>query len=177
MVHHIKILIPTIILTLACAATAHAGLGVGARFSYVRNNGIEDNSLMPGVMARIRSLMVLGLEGAVDFRKEELNNGSELRSTPITVSAMIYPIPVVYALAGVGFYRTTLDVAGEETTDNQIGYHVGAGIEAPLLPLLKLTGDVRFQHLVYDFDDVAESVGKFNADGYAISAGLILYLK
>lgn len=165
------------LLALSLVATSEAGLGIGARYSYVRNNGIEDNSGMIGAMVRLRSAMFFGLEGAIDSRNEELNDGSELRSTPITASVMVYPVPVIYGLAGLGFYRTTLEVSGNETTDTQLGYHFGAGVEAPLIPLLKLTGDIRYQFVDYEFDDIAESLGKVEADGYAISAGLILYLK
>lgn len=173
----LAITLATCLLTLSFAATADAGLGIGARYSYVHNNDLEDNSSMIGAMVRLRHMMFFGLEGAVDIRKEELNDGSELRSTPLTASVMIFPIPVVYGLAGLGLYRTTFDVSGEETTDTQLGYHFGAGVEAPLIPLLKLTGDIRYQFVDYEFEDVAESLGKVEADGYAISAGLILYLK
>jgi hypothetical protein len=164
-------------MTLAIAPTAKAGLGIGARYSYVHNNDLEDNSSMVGAMVRLRHMMFFGLEGAIDSRNEELNDGSELRSTPITASVMVFPIPVVYGLAGLGFYRSTLEVAGEEHTDTQLGYHFGAGVEAPLIPLLKLTGDIRYQFVDYEFDEIAESLGKVEANGYAISAGLILYLK
>ncbi len=172
-----RILSLAILITLAAVATADAGLGIGARYSYVRNNGIEDNSGMIGAMVRLRHMMFFGIEGAIDYRKEEMNDGSELRSTPLTVSAMVYPIPFVYGLAGLGWYHTTLKVGDEETTDSQIGYHFGAGVEAPLVPLLKLTGDLRYQFLNYEFEDIPGSVGKVDADGYAVSAGLILYLK
>ena len=158
-------------------ASADAGLGVGARYSYVHSSDLEDNSGMFGAMVRLRHMVFFGVEGAIDYRKEELNDGSELTSTPISVSAMVYPIPFVYGLAGLGFYRTTLKVGDDETTDSQIGYHFGAGVELPLVPLLKLTGDMRYQFLDYEFEDIPGSVGKVDANGYAISAGLILYLK
>lgn len=173
----LAITLATCLLTLTFAASADAGLGVGARYSYVHNNDLEDNSSMVGAMVRLRHMMFFGLEGAVDFRKEELNDGSELRSTPLTASVMIFPIPVVYGLAGLGLYRTTLEVSGEETTDTQLGYHFGAGVEAPLIPLLKLTGDIRYQFVDYEFDRRNIEDAKVEADGYAISAGLILYLK
>ncbi len=175
--HKTRILTFTLLIALSCVASADAGLGVGARYSYVHNNDLEDNSSMIGAMVRLRHMMFFGLEGAIDVRKEELNDGSELTSTPITVSAMVYPIPLVYGLAGLGYYRTTLKVGDEETTDSPIGYHFGAGVEMPIVPLLKVTGDMRYQFLDYEFKDIPGSVGKVDANGYAISAGLILYLK
>lgn len=173
----LRVLALTGLLMVTSAAIANAGIGVGARYSYVRNNGLEDNSSMIGAMVRLRHMMFFGIEGAVDVRKEELNDGSELTSTPLTLSAMVYPIPLVYGLAGVGYYNTTLTMGDQEVSDSQIGYHFGAGVELPLVPLLKLTGDLRYQFLNYEFEDIAESIGKVDADGYAISAGLILYLK
>jgi hypothetical protein len=173
----LTIVLSAVLLTLSFATTANAGLGIGARYSYVHNNDLEDNSSMVGAMVRLRHMMFCGIEGAIDSRNEELNDGSELRSTPITASVMVFPIPVVYGLAGLGLYRSTLEVAGEEETDTQLGYHFGAGVEAPLIPLLKLTGDIRYQFVDYEFDEIAESLGKVEANGYAISAGLILYLK
>jgi hypothetical protein len=163
---------------LALVPQANAGLGIGARYSYVHNNGIEDNSSMFGAMVRLRHMTFFGLEGAIDYRKEEFDNGNELRSTPITASLMIYPIPVAYGLVGIGFYRSTLETTtGAEATDTKIGYHYGIGAEVPLVPLVKLTGDIRYQFIDYEFEDIAESVGKVEADGYAISAGVIVYLK
>lgn len=171
------ILIAMSAVCLAAASPAQGGVGIGGRYSYVHNNGIEDNSDMLGVMVRLRQAMVLGIEGAIDFREEELNDGSRLRATPITASLMLYPIPVAYGLAGIGLYRTTLEMDSDESTDTQVGYHIGGGIEAPIVPLLKFTADIRYQFIDYDFDDLPEAVGKFDADGYAISAGLIVYLK
>jgi opacity protein-like surface antigen len=171
------ILIVTAAICLAAASPTQGGVGIGGRYSYVRNNGIEDNSDMLGVIVRLRQAMILGIEGAIDFREEELNDGSRLRATPITASLMLYPIPVAYGLAGIGLYRTKLELDSDESTDTQLGYHFGGGIEAPIVPLLKFTADIRYQFIDYDFDDLPEAVGKFDADGYAISAGLIVYLK
>lgn len=175
--HRSRILILTALFVVTCVATADAGLGVGARYSYVHNNDLEDNSSMIGAMVRLRHMMFFGLEGAIDVRKEELNDGSELTSTPISVSAMVYPIPLAYGLVGLGYYRTTLKVGVDEASDSQIGYHFGAGVEMPIIPLLKVTGDMRYQFLDYEFEDIPGSVGKVEANGYALSAGLILYLK
>ena len=166
------------ILALTLVPASHAGLGVGARYSYVHNNGLEDNSSMIGVMVRLRHMMILGLEGAIDHRREEMNNGSKLNSTPLTASLMVYPVPFVYGLAGVGLYRTSIETnSGAEASDSQIGYHYGAGVEMPLLPLLKLTGDIRYQFIDYEFEDIPGSLGKVDANGYAVSAGVIFYLK
>jgi opacity protein-like surface antigen len=166
------------LLVLACIGTAEAGLGVGARYSYVHNNGLDDNSSMIGVMVRLRHMMFFGLEAAIDHRREEMNDGSKLNSTPLTASLMVYPVPFVYGLAGVGLYRTSIETnSGAEASDSQIGYHYGAGVEVPLLPLLKLTGDIRYQFIDYEFEDIPGSLGKVDADGYAVSAGVIFYLK
>lgn len=166
------------LVVLFMAPTANAGFGVGARYSFVHNNDIKDNSAMFGAMVRLRHAMFFGLEGAIDYRKEEFDNGNELRATPLSASLMIFPVPVAYGLAGIALYRSTLKTTtGAEATDTKLGYHYGVGIEAPILPLLKLTGDIRYQFINYEFENIAESAGKVDANGYAISAGVILYLK
>lgn len=172
-----RLWIAALVLATAVPATAEAGFGIGGRFSYLRNQGIEDNSTMLGIMARFRT-QFLGLEAAIDTRNEELNDGSELRSRPVTASLMIYPLPMVYGLAGLGLYHSTLEVAdGSEDTETTLGYHYGLGAEMPLVPLVKLTADLRYHFLDYEFEDIGPSLGKVDADSWAISAGVILYLK
>jgi opacity protein-like surface antigen len=156
------------------------GLGLGARYSFVHNRDTDDNANMLGAMARLRGTF-LGLEGAVDYRNEDLGNNVELKTWPISASLMLYPIPAIYGLAGVGWYNSTIDFpAGslyEDDTDTELGYHFGAGLEMPLAPTLKLTGDFRYLFVDYEFDDIPSTIGKVDANSLAITAGLIVYLR
>jgi hypothetical protein len=156
------------------------GLGLGAHFSRVHNQSSEENSNMFGVQARLRG-PVIGVEGAIDYRNENIGGGLELKTWPVTASLLVYPIPAAYALAGLGWYNTTLDFpansAFENNTQTALGYHFGAGLELPLAPMFKLLGDVRWQFVDYEFDEIPSSIGKVDADSYSFNAGFLFYLK
>jgi len=156
------------------------GLGLGAHYSYVHNQDTEDNFSMLGAQVRLRGA-VIGVEGAIDYRNEELGGGLELKSWPVSASLLVYPIPPVYALAGLGWYHTTLDFPTNSIYDNdtqtELGYHFGAGVELPLAPMFKLVGDVRWQFINYEFEDIPSSVGKVDADSYSLNAGFLFYLR
>lgn len=156
------------------------GPGLGAHFSRVHNQSSESNSNMLGVQLRLRG-PVIGVEGAIDYRNDDLGGGIELKTWPVTASLLVYPIPTAYALAGLGWYNTTLDFpsnsAFENNTQTALGYHFGAGVELPLAPMFKLLGDVRWQFVDYEFDDIPSSIGKVDADSYSFNAGFLFYLR
>ena len=80
-----------------------------------------------------------------------------VKQWPVTVSALFYPLPILYGLAGTGWYNTTYeyDVSGtgmemaDEETEQVMGYHIGAGVELPILSPT-ITADVRYVFLDYD---------------------------
>lgn len=179
-------------LTLFVAGAAHAqtetsttstprtsGFGIGAHYSWLRNQETEESANMFGVMARLRGKYV-GVEGAIDYRNEDMGGDVELKSWPISASLMIYPIPFAYGLAGLGWYNTTLDFPDgfpiEDQTDTQLGYHLGAGVEVPVAPTFALTADFRYLFVDYEFDEIPENFGE-NADALSINGGVIFYLK
>ncbi len=156
------------------------GLGIGAHYSWVRNQDTDENTGMVGAMARLRG-NIIGIEGAVDYRNEDLGGDVEMKSWPVTASLMIYPIPVVYALGGLGWYNSTLDFPDgslfEDQTDTQLGYHLGAGVELPVATNLRLTGDFRYHFVDYEFDDIPSTIGNVDADAFSLNGGVIIYLK
>ncbi|HUU44934.1 MAG TPA: outer membrane beta-barrel protein [Acidobacteriota bacterium] len=156
-----------------------AGLGLGAHYSVIHSQSTDDNSSMLGAQVRLRGA-VIGVEGAIDYRNEELGNDIELKSWPVSVSLLVYPIPSIYALAGLAWYNTTLDFpansAYDDDTQSALGYQFGAGVELPVAPKLKLTGDIRWQFIDYEFDDIPSSIGKVDADSYSLNVGVLLYL-
>lgn len=168
------------LVTTGAANAQSSGLGIGGHYSWVRNQDTEESTNMLGAMARLRG-EVVGVEGAIDYRNEDIGGGTDLKTWPVTASLMIYPVPVVYALGGIGWYNTTIDFpAGslfEDQTDSQLGYHVGAGVELPVATTLSLTGDFRYHFVNYEFDEIPESIGNVDADALSLNAGIILYLK
>jgi len=168
------------LLTVLMSVPASAGLGVGARYSFVRNSDTRDNSSMTGVFTRIRGDL-LGLEGAIDYRDDNLGNDVVQRTWPVSASLMVYPLSGLYALAGLGWYHTSIDFPANsgysDRTSSKLGYHLGAGLEMGLVPRVKLTGDLRYLFLDYKFKDIPSSIGKTNANAYSLNAGVIIYLK
>jgi opacity protein-like surface antigen len=169
-----------ITMTTVPADAQSGGFGIGAHYSWVRNQDTEESSGMFGAMARLRG-EVVGVEGAIDYRNEEMGGGVDLKTWPITASLMIYPVPVIYALGGLGWYNSTLDFPDgslfEDQTDTQLGYHLGAGMELPVSPNLRLTGDFRYHFVDYEFDDIPSSIGNVDADAFSLNGGVLIYLK
>jgi opacity protein-like surface antigen len=178
------LLTPIVLLTPTVPALAEykdrgpGGVGIGPRLGWAEDSGFGEEALTVGGVLRARN-NVLGLEAAVAYRKESLSDDVELRVWPVTVSALLFPLLPVYGLAGLGWYNTTLDVPdtsafGDETA-TELGYHLGAGIELPLSPQLRLASDVRWLFLEYEFEDIPESVGQVDADTLELSAALLVY--
>ncbi|MBI5866838.1 MAG: outer membrane beta-barrel protein [candidate division Zixibacteria bacterium] len=168
-----------LILPLATPAQG-SGFGLGARYSFIRNHSTHDNSSTMGLMARLRGNF-LGAEGTIDYRDDDLDAGGVQKTWPVTASLMLYPIPIVYGLAGLGWYHTSVSFPEgspyANRSDSKLGYHFGAGVELPLVPTLKLTGDFRYLFLNYKLGDIPSSVGRSRANAYSLNAGVIIYLK
>jgi opacity protein-like surface antigen len=131
--------------------------------------------------AFVRAGSMFGVEGAVDYRNEDLGSGAELRTWPVTVSLIVAPIPLVYGVAGVGWYNTTLETPGllgtSEETSTDFGYHVGAGAQLPILPMLSLVGDVRYSYVDYDLDAFTSSVSEMEKGNYvSVNVGAMFQL-
>ena len=181
-------LIGLFVLPLVAANPAHAngsdghpsGLGLGGRYSHVTNRDTEEGTHMGGVVARARSEFV-GFEGAVDYRKEDLAADVDLKTWPATFSLLLYPIPTIYGLAGVGWYNSTLDFPSEsgfeDRTASDFGYHLGAGIEVPVGESVSLTGDFRYHFIDQEFNNAPLEFGKVDEDAFALNAGILFYLR
>ncbi len=157
-----------------------SGLGLGGRYAYVRNQDTEETAHTGGVAARLRGAS-FGLEGTVDYRSEDLPGNAKLKSWPVTASLLVFPVPIVYGLAGIGWYSTTVDFPDdspfENETDRKLGYHFGAGAEIPVAPSVSLTGDARWLFIDHDFEEIPSTIGEVGADWFALNFGLLLYLK
>lgn len=167
----------------ASAEPAHVGLG--GHYTLSHNNEFEETSSMVGGQLRIRGPL-FGVEGAVDYRSEDLLPGVDLKTWPVTASALVYPLPYVYGLAGVGWYHATIafdnDVVGNaiaDQTTSEIGYHVGAGAELPISAGVALTTDVRWIFINYNFDRVndVEDLGNADSDYMTVRAGALFYFR
>jgi opacity protein-like surface antigen len=156
------------------------GLGFGGRYAYVTNESTDEGSHMGGVMGRLRG-GALGLEAGVDYRSEDHGADVKVKSWPITLNAMVYPFSMLYGLAGVGWYKTTIDYPSELGLDNEtsddFGYQLGAGVEYPVANAVSLTGDVRWMFVDHEFSELPDAIGDIEADSWSLNAGMLFYLR
>ncbi len=155
------------LLLLSLAAPAFAGVGIGPQVGYYKSSDADEGEFMYGGALRLTPVPFLGLEGSVNYRQESYyDDALTVKSWPIMATALLYPVPVAYGLAGVGWYNTTFEYdlqhftgADEEETTNEFGWHFGAGVELPLGDALRLAGDIRYVFLDYEFEDLPGSDG------------------
>ena len=169
--------------TLALAQPTLAQVGIGGRMGALHSNDADDTNLYGGAQLRWRLGPILGLEGSIDYRREEFDHGAiEIRSYPVLVSALLYPIPLgplqPYAIGGVGWYFSRVEIKnGPHDETNRFGAHVGAGLDLPIAPRVVLNGDVRW--IFYDVDSKKvreERLKDLNTDGWLATVGITFYL-
>jgi opacity protein-like surface antigen len=160
-----------------------SGLGIGPQVGYYRSKDADEGKYMFGGALRLRLSPALGVEGAVNYRQEKYDNGNlTVKSWPLFVTGLLYPIPLIYGAAGAGWYYTTYDYKNpggtnpiNDQTTKEFGWHFGGGIELPLGSSTKLAGDIRYVFLDYEFKEIPGSKDlKFNF--YMIEVGLFFGL-
>jgi hypothetical protein len=155
------------------------GFGIGPRMGYYRERGAGSGDILFGAAMRAKFLTILGVEGLVDYRQETVaGDALSARSWPIQVTGLIYPLTVLHAGMGAGWYRTTYDFdepGVESETLEEFGWHLGTGLEIPLGSAATLTGDVRWVYLDTTFEELPESVQR-DTDFYVMSVGILFGL-
>lgn len=166
---------------------AQGSIGFGPQVGMYNARGADGISLMGGAALRMKFSEVLGIEGSINYREEEYGSGYlNVKSWPVMVTGLIYPIPVLYGAIGAGWYNTSIDynlppgsLGGLSTiaseSSQQFGWHFGGGVELPLGSVAKLVGDIRYVFLNYDFKNFPGSNG-VDSNFYVISASLLFGL-
>lgn len=156
------------------------GIGLGPQVSYQKAADADEGRFMVGAALRLKFSPVLGVEGSINYRQQEFaDDALTVRSWPVMVTGLIYPLPVVYGAVGGGWYNTTFDfdddlVLTDDETRQEFGWHFGAGLELPVGENVKLIGDLRYVFLDYEFDEIPfEDV---DSNFYMITGGLLLGL-
>lgn len=140
-----------------------------------------DAELMFGAALRYKFLPALAVEGSINYRQEEFPDGAlTVRTWPVQITGMLYPLPVAYAAIGIGWYNSTFDynedtAAVDDTTEQEFGWHFGGGVQFPLGSVVNLVADLRYVFLDYDFESVPGS-GEVDDDFYMITTGLLFNL-
>jgi len=155
------------------------GFSFGPQLGYYKAQDADKGSLMGGVAWRLKLMPALGAEASINYRQEKYADGAlTVRSWPIMVTGLIYPIPMIYGGIGFGWYNVTFDYDQsklpffEDETIQKVGWHFGAGVELPAGTQFKLTGDIRYVFLNYDFKAIPGR-GDQKSNFYVLTVGLL----
>jgi opacity protein-like surface antigen len=161
-----------------------SSIGIGPQIGYQQSGDADAGRFMFGAFIRAKLSMAFALDASVNYRTEDYGF-IEVTSWPVLVSALVYPFPAVYGIAGVGWHFSTIgynntrfedDLA--DRTSNPFGFHLGAGVEVPLAETVKLFGDIKYIFLDYDLDDVEDvQLGDLNSNFYLINVGVAFGLR
>lgn len=165
-----------IVVMLAAGAKAQ-DLSIGPQIGYQKAQGAEEGKMMAGAALRLKLSSKFGVEGAINYRQEKFAEGNlTVRSWPVLVTGLYYPLPIVYGSVGAGWYNTKFQYASSnpriavEDTRQEVGWHFGGGVELPLGKSTKLAGDIRYVFLNYDFDQVPGV--QLDSDFYMLTMGI-----
>jgi opacity protein-like surface antigen len=126
-----------------------SGFSLGPRASYFKAKDAEKGTWYAGAQARLHPTPVLGLEGSIDYRKNDYAGDTTIKAYPVQATLLIYLVPhspvSPYLLGGAGWYFTQVESPEiAKKTDNRFGPHAGAGLEAKLAPFLSVDGSYRY---------------------------------
>ncbi len=155
---------------------------VGPQLGFQKAASADNGKFLFGGALRAKLSPSLGVEASINYRQEEYANGSlTVKSWPVMVTGLIYPIKTVYGAIGVGWYNTKFDYSSslnsngvDDQTKQKFGWHFGAGVELPLgeESNTRLTADFRYVFLNYNFEEVP-GANNYNADFFMITVGLL----
>jgi len=170
------------LITLMVAPVNAQSVSIGPQVGYYKAQDADKGSYMGGVAWRFKLNRILGLEASINYRQERYaNDALTVRSWPVMATGLIYPLRVVYGAIGAGWYNTTFDydqnkfsLLKDETTQ-EFGWHFGGGVELPVGSKFKLTGDIRYVFLNYDFKEIPGS-GDLKSNFTVITVGFLFGL-
>ena len=153
--------------------------GIGAHATVFNANDADDPVVYGGGHIRLRPLGFLGLEGLVDYRREEFATGRvTVERIPILASVLLYPFSIgplePYLLGGVGWYFNRIDVEdnGSEDSD-RVGGHAGVGLDLAISPQFVLHGDIRYVFTELD----TTLTDDLDVDGWMATLGVTFYFR
>jgi opacity protein-like surface antigen len=155
------------------------GIAIGPHVGYYKAKNATEGSVLFGGTLRLKLSSAFAIEGTIGYKQEKYDNGDiKVTGYPVTASALIYILPIVYGEAGAGWYNTKTEYSGvysafDDETNSDFGYHFGGGVELALDHVI-LTGDIKYVFLKYKFDKVPGQ--EVDANFYVISAGILFEL-
>ncbi len=157
----------------------------GPQIGVQKAQDADKHNYLVGATLRLRLMPVMGAEGGIGYRHEDFGNDAlTIREWPVTVTALLYPLPIAYGGIGGSWYNSTYDyndvynAAGiDDETEGEFGWHLAAGLELPASPRLRIYGDVRYVFLDRKFKELPDAVLEgADADFYSINVGLLFGL-
>jgi len=152
----------------------------GPQVGYVNIKGSSEGTFQYGAALRF-SFIIFGIEGTASYSEKKYPGpfGTTIKATgiPISVTGMVYIIPsFLYGCAGFDWYNNkyTYSYPGYQDaseTFTSTGYHLGAGVQIPLGPIL-LTGDARY--LFSSHQNIANT--ELDMNYYLLQVGLLFKL-
>jgi opacity protein-like surface antigen len=156
-----------------------SSINIGPQLGFYKARDADEGAFIGGVTCRLKLTPVLGAEASINYRQEKyLDDAVTVRSWPVMVTGLLYPIPFVYGAIGAGWYNLTFDYDQDEfpllddDTNQKFGWHFGVGAELPAAPQVKLIGDIRYVFLDYDFQEVPGS-DNLKSDFFVITVGIL----
>ena len=133
-----------------------------------------------GVHSRYKFNFV-GAELAINYKSEQYNNDIIwVKSWPIRASVLLYPLPWMYAIGGIGYYELYIDynqnydqlVDFENESKQQWGAHAGLGVEKTISKTSILVVEMRYSNIDYDFTPFPTS-SDIDTNAFAIVATML----
>ena len=129
-----------------------------------------------GLAIRASLFPFLKAEGGIAYRQDSFANGDlKVRQWPVTVSAWVTPLPMMYAGGGIGWYRTTYDYRSDlpylDSTTRRMGVHLGGGVEVPIAARMSLDLNGRYVFMQQDANNIQVPTS-FNPEFWNLTLGL-----
>lgn len=151
---------------------------IGPRATFVKPKDADEGKWYGGVQARFGLGNAVGLEGSIDYRKNDYAGDTEVIVYPVQASLLVYLAPEApvspYILGGGGWYHTRINIGDDfHDTSYRFGPHAGGGLEIALGPSLSLDGSYRYVWLKsIATEDDNELTAEYNDSGYMVTAAL-----
>jgi opacity protein-like surface antigen len=177
-----RFLIVAVFIMLIAPQVGAQSIKIGPQIGFQKATDADEGKFMYGAAVRVKLIPFLGVEGSIGYRQEKYaDDALTVRSWPVMVTGLIYPLPFVYGAMGAGWYNTTIDYDQsklpflKDETTQKVGWHFGGGVELPVGSNFKLTGDIRYVFLNYDFKEIPGS-GDLKSNFYVITVGFLFGL-
>jgi opacity protein-like surface antigen len=166
---------------------SQSSASLGPQIGFYKAKDADASKGMFGAALRLKLSDALGVEASINYKKEDYDNGYvSVKSWPVMVTGLIYPLPIVYGAIGAGWYNTSIDynipssvvgvpITVTSETKQRVGWHFGGGLELPVGSSAKLIGDIKYVFLDYKFKDFPGSNG-VSSNFVVLTVGLLFNL-